>query len=205
MTNLDSILKSRDITLPIKVHLVKPMVFLLVMYRCESWPIKKAEHWRIDVFEQWVGEDSWDCKEIKPVNLEGNQSWIFTGRNDAEAEAPILWLSDVKSWLTGEDPDAGKDWRWEEKETTEDEIFGWHHRLNGREFEQAPGDGEGQWILACWSPWGRKDLDTIERLNNNRKFREQTRSTVNDTKRVQSANPNEYRTNNQCLQHMRSG
>ena len=169
----------------------------------KGWVPKNWCLWTV-VLEN-ILESPLDSKEIKPVHPKGNQSWIFTGRNDAEAEAPILWLSDVKSWLTGEDPDAGKDWRWEEKETTEDEIFGWHHRLNGREFEQAPGDGEGQWILACWSPWGRKDLDTIERLNNNRKFREQTRSTVNDTKRVQSANPNEYRTNNQCLQHMRSG
>ena len=105
------------------------------------------------------------CKEIKPVNPEGNQSWIVTGRTDAKAEAPILWPSDVKSWLIWKDPDAGKEWRQEEKRTTEDEMVGWHHRLNGHEFEQAPGVGDGQGSLACYSPWGRKELDMTEGLN----------------------------------------
>ena len=90
----------------------------------------------------------------------GNPPWIFIGRTDAEAEAPILWPPDAKSQLTGKDPDAGKDWRQEEKGTTEDEMVGWHHQLNGHEFEQAPGDGEGQGGLACCSPCGRKESDT---------------------------------------------
>ena len=122
MTNLDSILKSRDITLPTKVHLVKAMVFPAVVYGCESWTVKKAEHWRIDTFELWCWtfESPLDCKEIQRVHPKGNQFWIFIGRTDAEAETPILWPLDAKSWLTGKDPDAGKDWRWEEKRMTED-------------------------------------------------------------------------------------
>ena len=135
MTNLDSILKSRDITLLTKVHIVKAMVFPVVMYGCESWAIKKAEHWRIDAFELWCWRKLLDWKEIQPVHPKGNQSWIFIGRTDAEAEIPILWPPDVKNWLIGKDPDAGKDWRWEEKGTTEDEMVGWHHWLNGHEFE----------------------------------------------------------------------
>ena len=102
-----------------------------------------------------------DCKEIKPVNPKGNQSWIFTGRT--EAEAPILWPPDAKNWLTGKDPDAGKDWRQEEKGTTEDEMAGWHHWLG--KFEQAPGVGDEQGSLVCCSPWGHKEADTTERLN----------------------------------------
>ena len=139
ITNLDSILKSRDITLPTKVHLVKVMVFPVLMYGCESWTIKKAEHWRIDAFELlcWrrLLESLLDCKEIQPVHPKGNESWIFIGRTDAEAETPILWTPNVKSWLIWKDPDAGKDWGWEEKGTTEDEMVGWHHQLNGHEAE----------------------------------------------------------------------
>ena len=116
-TNRDSILKSRDITLPTKVHLVKALVSPVVMYGCESWTIKKAERWRIGVFELWrwrrLLTSPLDCKESKPVHPKGNQSWAFTGRTDAEAETPILWPPDVKNWLTGKDPDAGKDWRQE--------------------------------------------------------------------------------------------
>ena len=97
-----------------------------------------------------------DSKEIKPVNPKGNQLWIFIGRTDAEAEAPILWPPDAKNGLTGKDPDAGKDWRQEDKRTTEDEMVGWHHQLNGQEFEQALGVGDGQGSLACCSPWGCK-------------------------------------------------
>ena len=93
-----------------------------------------------------------------PVSPKGDQPWIFIGRTDAEAEAPILWPPDVKSWLIGKDPDVGKDWR-QEKGMTEDEIVGWHHRLTGHEFEQALGDGEGQGGLVCCSPWGHKELD----------------------------------------------
>ena len=103
---------------------------------------------------------------IYPVHPKGNQSWIFTGRTDAEAEAPILWAPDAKNWLR-KDPDAGKDWRREEKGTTEDEMVGWHHRLDGHEFEQAPGVGDGQGSLASCSPWGHKESDMTEQLNNN--------------------------------------
>ena len=95
-----------------------------------------------------------DYKEIKAVHPKGNQSWIFIGRTDAEA--PILWPSDAKNWLIWKDPDAGKDWWQEEKGITEDEMVGWHHRLNGHEFEQTPGVGDGQGSLVCYSPWGRK-------------------------------------------------
>ena len=137
MTNLDSILKSRDITLPTKVHLVK--VFPVVMYGCDSWTLKKAEHRRTDAFELVVLEKTLesplDCKEIQPVHPKGDQSWVFIGRTDAEAETPILWPPHVKSWLTGKDPDAGRDWGQEEKGMTEDEMAGWHHWLNGHEFE----------------------------------------------------------------------
>ena len=102
-------------------------------------------------------------KEIKPVNSKGNQPWIFIGRADAEAEAPILWPPDAKNWLIGKDPDAGKDWRQLEKGMTEDEMVGWHHQFNGHEFEQILGDSEGQGSLACWSPRGH----TNEQMNNN--------------------------------------
>ena len=106
-----------------------------------------------------------DCKEIQPVHPKGNQSWIFIGRTDVEAETPILWPPDAKNWLIGKYPDAGKNWRQEEKGTIEDEMVGWHHWLNGHEFEQAPGDGEGQGILVCCSLWGCKELNTTEWLN----------------------------------------
>ena len=110
-----------------------------------------------------VGEDSWDCKEIQPVHPKGNQSWIFIGRTFAEAGTLIFWLPDAKKWLIGKDPDAGKDWRQEEKEMTEDEMVGWHCQLNGHEFEQAPGAGDGQGSLACCSPWGHKESVKTER------------------------------------------
>ena len=106
-------------------------------------------------------------KDIKLVNPKGNQSWIFIRRTDAEAEAPILWPPDVKSRLIGKDPDAGKDWRQEEKGTTEDEMVGWYHWLNGHEFEQILGDSEGLWSLACCSLWGHRESDMTEWLNNN--------------------------------------
>ena len=111
MTNLDSILKSRDITLSTKVCLVKAMIFPVVMYGCESWTIKKGKHRRIDAFEllEKTLESPLDCKEIQPVHPEGDQSWVFTGRTDVEAETPVLWLPDAKSRLIGKDPDAGKD------------------------------------------------------------------------------------------------
>ena len=125
------------IKLPTKVHLVKAMVFPIVMYGCESWTIKKAEHRRIDAFELWCWrtfESPLDCKEIQQVHPKGNQSWIVIGRTDDEAETLILCPPDAKNWLIWKDPDAGKDWR-QEKGTTEDEMVGWHHRLNGHEFE----------------------------------------------------------------------
>ena len=100
-----------------------------------------------------------DCKEIKPVNTKISQSWVFIGRTDAEAEAPIFWPPDGKNWLISKDPDAGEDWRQEEKGMTEDKMVGWHHCLNGHEFEQGLGDGEGQGSLVCYSPWGHKESD----------------------------------------------
>ena len=100
-------------------------------------------------------ESSLDSKEIKPVNPKGNKSWIFIGRTDAKAEAPVLWPPDVNLFI-GKDPGAGKDWRQEEKGMTKDEMIGWHHQLNGLEFEQAPGDGKGQGCLVCFSPWGHR-------------------------------------------------
>jgi len=127
MSNLDSIFKSRDITLPTKVRLVKAMVFPVVMYGCESWTVKKAENRRIDVFELWCWRrllSPLDCKEIQPVHSEGDQPWDFFGRNDAKAETPVLWLPHGKSWLIGKDSDAGKDWGQEEKGTTEAEMSG---------------------------------------------------------------------------------
>ena len=110
-------------------------------------------------------ESPLDCKEIKWVNPKENQPWIFVGRADPEAETPILWPPDVKSWLMWKDPDAGKDWGQEEKGMTEDEMVGWHHQLNGHKFEQALGVGDGQGVLACCSAWGHKESDTTEQLN----------------------------------------
>ena len=167
MTNLDSIFKSRDITLPTKVCLVKAMVFPMVMYGCESWTVKKAECRRIDAFElvlEKTLQSPLDCKEIQPVHSKGDQSWVFFGRNDAKAETLVLWPPHVKSWLIGKDSDAGRDWGQEEKGTTEDEMAGWDHWLDGREFEWTPGVGDGQGGLACWDSWGCKELDTSERL-----------------------------------------
>ena len=111
-------------------------------------------------------ESPLDCKEIKPVNPKGNQPWIFIGRIDAEGVAPVLWLPDVKSWPTGKDSKTGKDWG-QEKRGAEDELVGWYHWLNGHEFEQTPGDSEGQGRLECCSLWGHKESDTTEQLNSN--------------------------------------
>ena len=131
----------------------------------ENWSLKNGYFW-IGILEKTL-ESSLGCKEIKPVNPKGNQSWIFIGRTDAEVEPPILWPPDAKSQLVKKDPDAGKDWRQKEKGSTEDETVGWHHQLNGHEFVQTLGDAEGQGSLACCSPCGHKESDTIERLNNN--------------------------------------
>ena len=144
------------------------MVFPIVMYGCDIWTIKVAEHWCFwTVMLEKAPESPLDCKEIKWVIPKGNQPWLFIGRTDAEVEASGLWPPDMKSRLIGKDPIAGKDWRWEEKGTTEHKMVEWHHWLNGHEFEQALGDGEGQGSLACCSPWGGKELDTTELLNKN--------------------------------------
>ena len=131
----------------------------------EGWGPNNWCFWTV-VLEKTV-ESPVDCKEIKSVNPKGNQSWIFIGGTDDEAEAPVLWLPNAKSWLIGKDPDERKDWRQKEKEMTKDEMVGWHHWLNGQEFEQAVGDGEGQEGLACCSPWGLKESNVIEWLKNN--------------------------------------
>ena len=135
MKHLDSTLKSRDMTLLTKVHLAKAVVFPVVMYECEldhkeSWVEKRWCFWMV-VLEKTL-ESPLDFKEIKSINPKGNQSWIFIGRTDTEAETPILWPPDAKNWLTGKYSDVGKDWR-QEKGTTEDELVGWHHSLNGHE------------------------------------------------------------------------
>ena len=131
----------------------------------ESWAPKNWCFWTV-VLEKTL-ESPLDCKEIQPVHSKGNQSWIFIGRTDVEAETPILWSPDGKNWVIGKDPDAEKDWRWEEKKMTEDEMAGWHHWLNGHEFEWTPGVGDGQGGLACCSPWGlrvRHDWVTEQKM-----------------------------------------
>ena len=152
--------------------LVKVMVFPVVMYGCKSWTIKKAERRRIcfskcfwTVVLEKTLKSPLDSKEIQPVHPKGDQSWVFIGRSDVEAETPTLWPPDAKSWLIWKDPDAGTDWRWEEKGTTEDEVVGWHHRLDGHGFGWTLGVGDGQGGLACCSSWGCKESDTTERLN----------------------------------------
>ena len=129
--------------------------FSRVMYGCESWTIKKAQHQRIDAFELWCWRRllrvPWTSRRSKE-----NQSWIFTGRTDAGAEAPILWPPEAKNWLIGKDPDIGKDWRWEEKGMTEDEMIGRHHWFDGHESEQALGVGDGQGSLESCSSWGHR-------------------------------------------------
>ena len=170
MTNLDSVFKSRDITLPTKVHIVKVMVFLVVMYGCESWTIKKAEHRKIDAFELWcwrrLFESPLDCKEIKPVSPKGNQPWIFIGRTGCwswSSNTLVAWWEELTHWK--------RPWFWErlkaggEGDDRGCEMVGWHHWLNEHEFEQALGDGEGQGGLACCSSWSVKESDTTEWLN----------------------------------------
>ena len=129
----------------------------------ESWAPKNWCFWSVVL--QKTLESPLDCKEIQPVHPKGNQSWPFIGRTDTEAEAPILWPPDAKSQLTGKDPDAGKDWRQEEKGTTEDEMVGWQHRLDGCEFGWTPGVVDGQGGLACCDSWSRKESDMTEQLN----------------------------------------
>ena len=159
MINLDSILKSRGITLLTKVRLFKAMVFPVFRSASESWTMKKAECQRIVAFELWYWRRllrvPWSYEEIKSVHPKGNQSWIFIVRIDAKAEILILGSPATKNWLIGKGPNAGKDWRQEEKGMTEDEMVSWHHWLNRHEFEQAPGVGNGQGSLACcMHSWG---------------------------------------------------
>ena len=165
MTNLDSTLQSRDITnkgpSSQSYGFSSSHVWMWELDHKESWVPK--DWWFSTVVLEKTLESSLDCK-IKPVNPKGNQSWIFTERTDAEAETPILWPPDAKNWLIGKDPDAGKNWRREEKGMTKDDMVGWHHRCDGHEFEYMPGvDGQG--VLGCCSPWGRKESDTIKWLN----------------------------------------
>ena len=168
MTNLDSIFKSRDITLPTKVRLVKAMVFPVVMYECESWTVKKAEHQRIDAFELWCWREllrvpwtaRWSSqsilKEISPgCSLEGMMLNWSSSTLDTSSEELTHWKNS----------DAGRDWRQEEKGTTQDEMAGWHHGLDGCESEWTLGVGDGHGGLACCNSWGRKESDTTERLN----------------------------------------
>ena len=142
--------------------------FLWLMHACESWTIKKAEHWRTDVFPVMVLEKTFesplDNKEIKPINPKGNQRWIFLGRTDAEAGASILRPPDVNSWLTGKDPDAGKKWRQKENGAVDNEMVREHHQLNGHEFEQTPGNSGRYRSLGCCSSWGYKESDTTYQL-----------------------------------------
>ena len=139
------------------------------MYGCESWTVKKAEHRRIDAFELWCWRRflrvPWTAGRSNQSILKEIDFWVFFGRNDAKAETPVLWSPHAKSWLIGKDSDAGRDWGQEKKGTTEVEMAGWHHRLDGREFEWTPGVGDGQGGLACCYSWGRKESDMTERLN----------------------------------------
>ena len=155
MTNLDSILKSRDITVnrgPSSegYGFSSSHVWMWELDYKESWVLKIWCFWTV-VLEKTL-ESPLDSKEIQSVYPKGDGSWVFIGRTDVEAETPILWPPDVKGWLIGKDPDAGKDWGQEEKGITEDEMVRWHHQLNGHEFGQTPGDIEGQGSLACCSP-----------------------------------------------------
>ena len=167
-TNLDSILKSRDITLPTNVRLVKAMVFPAVMHGCweldykESWALKSWCFWNV-VLEKTPASPL-DCKEIQPVHSEGDQPWVFFGGNDAKAETPVVWppREELTHWKRLW---CWEGWGQEEKRTMEDEIAGWHHWVDGREFESTLGDGDGQGSLVCCGPWGRKESDATEWLD----------------------------------------
>ena len=195
MTNLDSILKSLDITLPKKVRLVKAMVFPVVIYECESWTIKKVECWRTDASELWCWKrllkSPLDCKEIKPVHPKGNQFWIFIGRTDAEAETPTLWPPDEKSWFTGKDPNAGKDWRGRQRKRWLDGITNSMDISLSKLWEL----GDGQGSLACCSPWGCKEWDMTEQLNRT----ELLHTPVKDTPGVFCLHRNEINLSYPCL------
>ena len=157
-------------TLPTKAHLSSQgyglssgHIWMWELDCEESWAPKNWCFWTV-VLEKTL-ESPLDCKEIQPAHSKGDQSWVFFGRIDIEAETPILWPPHAKSWLIGKDPDAGREWGQEEKGTTEDKMAGWYHRLNGHEFEWTPGVGDGQGGLACCDSWGRKESDTTEWLN----------------------------------------
>jgi len=169
MANWDSILKGRDIIWPTKVHLIKAMVFPVVMYGCERWTIKKAEHRRTDDLKLWYWrrlESPLDCKKIKPVQPKRNQPWIFIGRSDAELKLQyfghLMQRTDSleKTLMLG-NIEGRRRWGW----MTEDEMFGWHHWLNVLEFDQALGVNDGQGSLMSCSPWGREELNMTEWLN----------------------------------------
>ena len=168
MTNLDSIWKSRDITLPTKVHLVKAMVFPVVMYGYESWTVKKVERWRIDAFELWCWRR---LLRVPCTARRSNQSILKEISPGCSLKGLMLKLKLqyfghlMRRVDSLEKTDAGRDWGQEEKGTTEDEMTGWHHRLYRQEFEWDPGVGDGQGGLACCNSWGRKELDTTEWLN----------------------------------------
>ena len=168
-TKTDSILESKDITLQTQVHLAKAMIVSSSHVR--MWDLGHKEGWVPKNWCLWTVvlkntlERPLEYKQIKSVSPKGNQSWIFIGRIDAAYEAPIFWSHDVKSQLIGKDPDARKDWRQKKELMTEDEMVTWHHQLDRHEFEQTPGDGEGQGCLACCSPGGHKESDMTERLN----------------------------------------
>ena len=163
MTNLDSLLKSRDVTLPTNVlssqsyGFSSSHVWMWELDCEEGWALKNWCFWTVVLGKTL--ESLLDSKETQPVHPKGDQSWVLIWRTDDEAETPVLWPLHVKSWLIGKDPDAGRDWGQEEKGTTEDEMAGWHHWLNGLESEQIPGNGEGQGGLACYSSQGCKELD----------------------------------------------
>ena len=163
MTNLDSILKSKDITLPMKVSLVKAVFFPVVMYGYESWTIKKAEHWRIDAFEPWCWRR---LLRVPWTSRRSNQSILKEISPGCSVEGLMLKLKlqylDAESWLIWKDPDAGQDWGWEEKGMTEDEMVGWYYRHNGHGFGWTLGVGDGQGGRACCASWGFKESDTTE-------------------------------------------
>ena len=174
MTNLDSMLKGRDITLTTKVHLVKPMVFPVVMYGCESWTTKKAEHQRIDAFELWCWRRllrvPWTARRSNQSILKKKKKKKISPKYSLEGLMLRLKLQYFDHLMRRTDSlkktlILGKDWRQEEKGTTEDEMVGWHHWLDGHEFEQAPGVGDGQGSLVCCSPCGCKESYRTERLN----------------------------------------